>query len=252
MKTTIIIPTYNEAENIEPIMQEIFKYLPDANILIIDDDSTDDTGKIATLLSQANHKIRFISRKGKARSFAQSYIEGFKEALKNNTDYIIQMDADFSHDPKYLPEMLEKLKNHDVVIGSRYIRGGKVENWPFWRRFLSHASNIYARLVVILPLADPTAGFIGWKRESLEKINLDKISSSGYAFLIEMKFYAHKSGLKMKEVPIIFADRKFGASKMNKKLILEAALFCWKLRFKKIKNQPLKCHDCTPKNAVTK
>ncbi len=231
MKIIIVVPTYNEAENIEPITQEIFKYLPDANILIIDDDSTDDTGKIAASLSQANHKIRSISRKGKAKSFAQSYIEGFKEALKNNADYIIQMDADFSHNPKYLPKILEESKNHDVVIGSRYIRGGKIENWSFWRRLVSRGGSIYSKLVAGLPFADSTSGFVGWRREALQKIDLGKINSDGYAFQIEMKFNAYKNNLKIKEIPITFTERKFGASKMRKRIVLEAAFFCLKLLF---------------------
>lgn len=234
MNIIITIPTYKEAENIELITREIFKYLPDANILIMDDNSPDDTEKIATALCQTNPKIKFISRKDKPRSFAKSYIDGFKIAIANNADYIIQMDADFSHDPKYLPQMIENLKKYDLVIGSRYKSGGKVENWPLWRKILSRGSNLYAKIIVGLPIADPTAGFIGWKREALKKINLDKISSNGYAFLIEMKFYAQKNKLKMAEIPIIFTDRKFGASKMNKKLILESALFCWKLRFFKL------------------
>lgn len=241
--TTIIIPTYNEAENIASICQEIFsalsksssggKYSNNVKIIIVDDNSQDGTEKIATSLSQKNSQIKFISRKGKTRSFAQSYIDGFKAAIADNADYIIQMDADFSHDPKYLPQMIEKLNNCDLVIGSRYKNGGKVENWPLWRRLLSRSSSFYARVIVGLPLTDPTAGFIGWKSESLKKINLDKISANGYAFLIEMKFHAQKCGLKPEEIPIIFVDRKFGASKMNKKLIIESALFCWKLRFLK-------------------
>lgn len=230
MKTTIVIPTYNEAENIEAICQEILKYLPTANIIIIDDGSQDGTEKIARLLSKKNNQVKFISRKGKIRSFAQSYIEGFKETLKKNADYIIQMDADFSHNPKYLPEMLEELKNHDMVIGSRYIRGGKIENWSFWRRFLSRGGSIYSKLIAGLPFADSTAGFVGWRTEALKKINLDKINSEGYAFQIEMKFYAYKNNFKIKEIPTIFTDRKFGTSKMGKRIVLEAALSCWKLR----------------------
>lgn len=143
------------------------------------------------------------------------------------------MDADFSHNPEYLPQMLEKLKNSDLVIGSRYAKGGRVENWSLWRKILSRGSNFYAKTIVGLPVADPTAGFICWKRSALEKIDLSKIKSNGYAFLLEMKFYAQKNNLKMAENPIVFIDRRFGASKMSKKLIWESALFCWKLRFLK-------------------
>lgn len=241
MKTTVVIPTYNEAENIEAICQEILKYLPAANIIIVDDDSQDGTEKIARLLSQKNNQIRFINRKGKKRSFAQSYIDGFKEALKNNADYIIQMDADFSHNPRYLHKMLEELKNHDVIIGSRYIRGGKIDNWSFWRRLISRSGSIYSRLIAGLPFADSTSGFVGWGVEALKKINLDKIHSEGYAFQIEMKFYAYKNNFKIREIPITFIDRKFGASKMSKRIILEAALCCPKLRFKN--SQPIALND---------
>lgn len=230
---TVVIPTYNEAENIAAITQEIHKYLPIAKIIIVDDASKDDTEKIATALAQKDNRIKFISRRGKPRSFARSYIDGLKAAIADKADNIIQMDADFSHDPKHLPQMIEKLNNCDLIIGSRYKNGGRVENWPLWRRLLSRSSNIYARVIVGLPVTDPTAGFVGWRREALEKIDLDKISSNGYAFLIEVKFCAQKSGLKIEEIPIVFVDRKFGASKMNKKLILESALFCWKLRFLK-------------------
>lgn len=229
MKIIVVIPTYNEAENIEAICQEILKHLPTANIIIVDDNSQDGTEKIVRLLSQKNNQIRFISRKGKIRNFAQSYLEGLKEALKNNADYIIQMDADFSHNPKYLPLMIDKLKNCDVVIGSRYIKGGGTKKWSFFRRLISRSGNIYSRIFSGLPLADSTAGFVGWKSETLKKIDLDKISSDGYGFQIEMKFYAHKNGAEIKEIPIVFTERKFGASKMKKRIVLEAAITCLKL-----------------------
>ncbi len=230
MNTTIIIPTYCEAENIEPITREIFKHLPGADILIMDDNSPDNTEKIASALCQANPKIKFISRQGKPRSFAQSYIDGFRIALADNADCIIQMDADFSHNPKYLPQMIEKLKDYDLIIGSRYIKDGKTENWSLVRRLISRSGSIYSQIIAGLPINDSTAGFVGWKRTALQKINLDKIHSNGYAFQIEMKFHAHKNKLKIKEIPITFIDRKIGASKMRKKIILEAAVSCWKLR----------------------
>jgi len=230
-KAIVVIPTYNEAENIASISEEIFKYLPDGRLIIVDDYSKDGTEEIAKSLAQKDSRIEFISRKGKARNFAQSYIEGFKAALGGNADYIIQMDADFSHDPKYLPELIENLEKYDAVIGSRYIKGGKVENWSLARRLISRGGSIYSQIVAGLPLNDPTAGFVGWKKKSLEKIHLEKIRSNGYAFQVEMKFNAHKNNLKIKEIPITFTDRKFGASKMRKGIILEAALYCWKIRF---------------------
>lgn len=230
MSATIIIPTYCEAKNIDAICQEIFKHLPASKIIIVDDDSTDGTEKIALSLAQKDDRIKFISRKGKTRSFAQSYLDGFKIALNKNSDYIIQMDADFSHNPKNLPEIVKKLEKYDVVIGSRYIKGGRVENWSILRKFISRGGSIYSQIVAGLPISDPTAGFVGWRREALQKINLDKIQSNGYGFQIEMKFNAWKNNLSIKEIPITFTDRKFGTSKMSKKIILEAALCCWKLR----------------------
>lgn len=143
------------------------------------------------------------------------------------------MDADFSHNPKYLPQIIDNLNNYDMVIGSRYTKGGKVENWPLIRRLISRGGSIYSQIVAGLPLNDPTAGFAGWRKESLEKIHLDEIRSNGYAFQIEMKFNAYKNNLKIKEIPITFTDRKLGASKMKKIIILEAALYCIKLRIKK-------------------
>lgn len=229
-KTTIIIPTYNEAENIAVITQEIFKYLPTANIIIVDDDSKDGTEKIAIALTQKNSRIKFLSRKDKIRSFAQSYIDGFRAAIYDGADYIIQIDADFSHNPIYLPEIIKNLENYDVVIGSRYIKGGQVENWSLVRRLVSRIGSIYSQIIAELPISDPTAGFVGWKHEAFQKINLDKIRSNGYGFQIEMKFHAYKNNLKIKEIPITFTDRKIGNSKMSKKIILEATISCWKLR----------------------
>lgn len=235
MNATIVIPTYNEAENIESISREIFARLPNANIIIIDDDSRDGTAEITNSLVQKDSRVKFVSRKGKPRSFAQSYIDGFKVALADNSDYIIQMDADFSHNPKYLPQIIKNLEDCDVVIGSRYISSGKVENWSLVRRLISRGGSIYTQIVAGLPIKDPTAGFAAWKKEALQKINLDKIRSDGYGFQIEMKFNAYKNKLKIKEIPITFIDRKFGASKMRKRIILEAALFCIKLR---LENKP--------------
>ncbi len=228
--TTVVIPTYNEAENIAAITDEILTFLPAAKIIIVDDDSRDGTEKIATDLIQKNNRIKFISRQGKTRSFSQSYIDGFKVAIADNADYIIQMDADFSHNPKYLPQMIDNLANYDMVIGSRYVKGGQVENWSLVRRLISRGGSIYSQIVAGLPINDPTAGFVGWKSEGLQKINLDKINSNGYGFQIEMKFHAYKNNLKIKEIPITFTDRKIGTSKMRKRIILEAAIYCWRLR----------------------
>lgn len=229
----VIIPTFNEAENIALITEAIHAFLPSSKIIIIDDCSEDGTEIIANALAKKDSGIRFISRKGKTRSFAQSYIDGFKTAIADNYDYIFQMDADLSHDPKELPKMIKNLENYDLVIGSRYITGGDIKNWSLARRLISRGGSIYSQIIAGLPISDPTAGFVGWKRETLQKINLNDIRSNGYAFQIEMKFNAHKNNAKIKEIPITFTDREFGASKMRKRIILEAALYCIKLRFRK-------------------
>lgn len=233
-KVAVVIPTYGESKNIASLAETIHNFLPASKIIIVDDDSKDGTEKIARAMAEKDKRIKFISRKGKIRSFAQSYIEGFKSAIADNADYIIQMDADFSHDPKILPEIAKNLENFDLVIGSRYIKGGDIENWSLIRRLISRGGSIYSQIIAGLPINDPTAGFAGWKKETLEKINLNDIQANGYAFQIEMKFNAYKNGCKIKEIPITFKDRKFGASKMSKTIILEAALYCWKLKFKKI------------------
>lgn len=231
MKISIIIPTYNESENIQSITEEIFKYLPETDIIVVDDDSKDGTGKIAEQLSKKNAKVKLISRKDKKRSFSQSYIDGFKSAIADGADYIIQMDADFSHNPEYLPILVEKLKDYDLVIGSRYIDNGKTKNWSLYRQFISVGGNLYSKLITGIPLSDSTSGFVAWRAPLLKKMDLDKIYSDGYGFQVEMKFKAWKDGIKMCEIPIIFVDRKFGSSKMKRRIVLEAAITCLKLRF---------------------
>jgi dolichol-phosphate mannosyltransferase len=233
MKTIIVLPTFNEAENLPEIVKAILSHRdPIFNLLIVDDNSPDGTGDIADqLASQHPDQIQVLHRKGR-KGLASAYIEGFKIALDEGADAIGQMDSDFSHDPKKLPEMLAALEHADLVVGSRYTEGGSVDvEWPLWRKFLSAFGNFYARTILNLPTKDVTTGFRLWRREALAALPLDQIVSSGYVFLVEMVYVAHKLGYRLAEVPIYFADRKWGESKMNFKIQIEAAIRVWQARF---------------------
>jgi len=228
MKSIIIIPTYNEKENIEKLIEEIRKLDRDFHILIIDDNSPDGTGRIADGLAQKYSEIFVIHRQCKL-GLGTAYITGFKYALKNNYDFIFTMDADFSHQPKYLIDLQEKAKEYDLVIGSRYIKDGRINNWPLHRLILSRGANIYVRMVTGLPIFDSTGGFSCYRKESLEKIDLDTITSDGYAFQIEIKYRLWKKGFSFKEVPVTFIDRTRGISKISKRIIFQALFLVWKL-----------------------
>ncbi len=230
MKTIVVIPTYNEIENIESLIIEIFKHLPETDILIVDDSSPDGTADKVAEMQKENDKIHLIVRPEK-NGLGTAYIEGFKYALERNYDAIIEMDADFSHDPKELPRLLETLKDYDLVIGSRYITGVNVVNWPLRRLFLSYGANLYTRILTGMPIKDATGGFKCFRADFLRKINLDMVKSNGYGFQIEMNYLLWKSGARVKEIPIIFIDRRSGVSKMNKKIIYEAVFLVWKLKF---------------------
>lgn len=229
MKSLVIIPTYNEKENLEKIVPEILKMDDSLNILVVDDNSPDGTGQIADRISAKNNRVFVLHRAGKM-GLGQAYIAGFKYALGKGYDYIFEMDADFSHDPRYLPDFLANIKEVDLVIGSRYINGVNVINWPMSRLLLSYYANIYARWVTGLPLKDSTGGFKCYRRKVLESINLDEVRSNGYSFQIEMSFRAWKKGFRIKEMPIIFTDRREGKSKMSQKIVREAVWMVWRLR----------------------
>ncbi|MDI6735914.1 MAG: polyprenol monophosphomannose synthase [bacterium] len=231
MKSLVIIPTYNEKENIEKLIPQIINLDEKINVLIVDDDSPDGTGDIADKLKEEFfNRVFVIRRKGKL-GFASAYIEGFHLALSMDVDYIISMDADFSHNPRFLPELISKLKNYDVVVGSRYMYGTvSVVNWPIKRLILSRLANLYAKIVTGLKVNDCTSGFAGYRREVLEKIGIENILSDGYSFLIEMKYRAQRKGYKLGEVPIIFEERRLGQSKMSKKIIFEALFRVWQLK----------------------
>lgn len=232
MKILIIIPTYNEKDNIDKIINEIFlQSIDNLEILIVDDNSADGTKEILNKLKSQN-KINLIERSSK-QGLASAYIEGFKYAIEHNFDFIIQMDADFSHNPKYLNEIISNLKTYDVVIASRNIKGGNTKGWSLFRNLISKWGSNYARLILNCPINDLTGGFNGWKRETLKKINLDKIISKGYLFQVEMKYKAYKSKAKIIEIPIIFEQRKHGKSKMSLSIFFEALFNVIKIRFDK-------------------
>jgi len=232
LQITAIIPTYNEAENLPKLVSALFSLPLDLRVLIVDDNSPDGTGKIADeLASQYPDKMEVLHREGKL-GLRTAYLTGIQLALATQTDAIAQMDADFSHDPARLVEMAELLKTREVVLGSRYIPGGRVdENWPLWRKFLSAFGNFYARTILGFSLKDVTTGYRLWRRETLEGMPLNRIQSSGYVFLVEMIYMAYSLGYRVGEVPIYFADRKWGKSKMSFKIQREAALRIWSVRW---------------------
>jgi dolichol-phosphate mannosyltransferase len=232
LKKLVIIPTFNERENIEKIIDAVMNLQLSYHVLIIDDDSPDGTaGIIKTLLPKYAGQLFLEQRTGKL-GLGTAYIYGFKWAIENNYPFIFEMDADFSHNPKDLERLFQACKNGaDVAVGSRYIKGGAVANWPANRIMLSKGASLYTRIITWMPVKDPTAGFVCYKKEVLEAMNLDGIEFVGYAFQIEMKFAAWKLGFKITEVPITFIDREFGASKMNKGIIKEGVLGVLKLRW---------------------
>ncbi len=232
MKGIVIIPTYNEKENIRHIISKILEVEPDFEILVVDDKSPDGTGQIVKDMQKDNSRIHIIERNGKM-GLGSAYVVGFKFAVQNSYDFVVQMDADFSHNPESIPQLVKRLDDYDLVIGSRYVDGISVVNWPLSRLFLSYFANIYARIVTGVPVNDLTGGFKCIKRNVLETINLDEINADGYGFQIEVNFLAHEKGFKIVEVPIIFIDRRAGTSKMSKKIIWEAFWLVWKLRFRK-------------------
>jgi dolichol-phosphate mannosyltransferase len=229
MKALVIVPTYNEIENIERIIPEILSQDQRLQVLVVDDNSPDGTGQMADRIAQQNGRVLVLHRQRKS-GLGQAYLAGFKYALEKHFDYVFEMDADFSHDPKYLPDFLDAIQNADLVLGSRYISGVNVVNWPMSRLILSYLANIYSRLITGLPVKDSTGGFKCYRRVVLEKIELDKIKSEGYSFQIETSFRAWRKGFRIVEIPIIFVDRKQGQSKMSKRIVREAMWMVWKLR----------------------
>lgn len=231
----VIIPTYNEIENIHDIIEAVLGQGSQFSVLIVDDNSPDGTGDAVVLLKQSNPRIHLIKREGKL-GLGTAYIAGFKYAIAQKFDLIFEMDADFSHDPKLLPKMYELCLNQaDVVVGSRYVPGGNIKNWSKDRVLLSMLASFYVRIITSMPVKDPTAGFICYKRSVLETLNLEKIKFIGYSFQIEMKYYAYCLGFKIVETPITFIDREKGQSKMNVSIVSEAIKGVILMRWRKLK-----------------
>jgi len=233
MKTLVIIPTYNELENMPRLLLEVLSKNDGINVLIVDDNSPDGTAAFVENEMKNNDRIHLIKRSSK-QGLGTAYIAGFKYALQKNFELIFEMDADFSHDPNEIPRFLEEIKDSDLVLGSRYKNGVNVINWPMRRLLLSWFANIYTRVITGLPVHDATGGFKCFRRKVLEAIDLNRVTSNGYAFQIEMNFKAWKKGFAVKEIPIIFVDRMKGESKMSKKIVREAVTMVWKLRLKSI------------------
>jgi dolichol-phosphate mannosyltransferase len=233
MKILIIIPTYNELENLPRLLPEVLSKDDGIDVLIVDDNSPDGTSVFVESQIKNNNRIHLIKRSSK-QGLGTAYIAGFKYALQNGYDFVFEMDADFSHDPKEIPRFLDEIKNSDVVLGSRYINGVNVINWPMRRLLLSSFANLYTRFITGMPVHDATGGFKCFRIKVLQAIDLNKVKSNGYAFQIEMSFKAWKKGFKVKEIPIIFVDRVKGKSKMSRKIVREAVTMVWKLRLKSI------------------
>jgi dolichol-phosphate mannosyltransferase len=230
MKGLIVIPTYNERENIAAILEEIEAVAPQLDVLIVDDASPDGTGDVADALGEQFPHVFTLHRAGKL-GLGTAYLAGFAYALQRGYDMVFEMDADFSHDPRYLPDFLEQIETADLVIGSRYVPGGDTPNWSALRRFISGGGNIFARVMLGLPIKDATAGYRCYRREVLEELDLAGITSQGYEFQVEMAYQTIERGFRVREIPIIFVDRRVGHSKMSRKIFLEGFLYVLRARF---------------------
>ena len=229
LKITVIIPTYNEAENLPKLVSALFTLPLDLHILVVDDNSPDGTGQIADELAEKDRRLSVLHRPGKL-GLRSAYLNAFQHVMGGDTDAIVQMDADFSHNPAVLTEMVQRIQSCDVVIGSRYVEGGSVASrWPQWRKSLSAFGNFYARTILSLPLNDVTTGYRVWRSETLRSMPLERIRSNGYVFLVEMAYLAYCLEYRICEVPIHFADRRWGRSKMSFRIQAEAAMRVWQV-----------------------
>lgn len=229
-RTVVIVPTYNEVENIPRLVPEILAQDASIDVLIVDDASPDGTAAAVRALAAFGSRVHMLERAGKM-GLGSAYIAGFRWALERDYDLVFEMDADFSHSPQSLPEFLREIETADVILGSRYLHGVTVVNWPLQRLILSVGANLYARRITGLPLKDCTGGFKCFRREVLASLPLDRIRSDGYSFQIEVNWYCWKRGFRIREIPILFVDRDVGVSKMNRRIVWEAALLVWKLFF---------------------
>ena len=235
-RALVVVPTYNEAMNLPLIVPQILAQDPRIDVLVVDDNSPDGTGQMADDMAAAEPRIHVLHRPGKG-GLGKAYVAGFRWALEHDYEFVFEMDADFSHDPKFLIVFLEAAKDADLVIGSRYKTGVNVINWPISRLLLSIGANQYAQLVTGLPIVDSTGGFKCFRRRVLEAIDFERVRSNGYSFQIEMTFRAWKKGFRLVEIPIVFTDRVEGQSKMNKRIVREAIWMVWWLRLKSLAGQ---------------
>lgn len=229
MNSIVIIPTYNERENLVSLIPAILKVDDGLDILVVDDGSPDGTGELVETFAEQTSRVRILQR-GSKQGLGTAYLDGFRYALVRGYDYMVQMDADFSHRPEDLPRLLQAAEQADLVIGSRNVPGGRTENWSLMRKFISKGGSLYARTLLSMPIKDCTGGFKCFHRSVLERIDLDGVRSNGYGFQVEMNYLAHSAGSRIIEVPIVFPDRTAGQSKMSKAIVLEAASLVWKLR----------------------
>ena len=229
MEKLVIIPTYNERENIGPLLDQLMALPYRLDVLVVDDSSPDGTAALVEERAAREPRVHLLKRPGKL-GLGSAYCDGFRYALARGAEYIFEMDADFSHDPQAIGDFLAAARDADVVLGSRYKNGVRVVNWPLNRLILSRAANVYTRLITGLPVYDATGGFKCFRRRALEGIRLDRVKSDGYAFQIEVSFKCWKRGFKIREIPIVFEDRRAGVSKMNRRIIWEAAGMVWRLR----------------------
>ena len=228
-RALVVTPTYNERENIEPMLEKLLALPYGLDVLIVDDNSPDGTAALVEEWQKKSERVHLIRRPGKM-GLGSAYRDGFRYALQHGAEYIFEMDADFSHDPDAIGEFLRAAQDADIVLGSRYLHGVTVVNWPLSRLILSYSANVYTRIITGLPLADATGGYKCFRRRALEGIRLDRVKSEGYSFQIEMSFRCWKRGFRIKEIPILFVDRRAGVSKMSRKIIWEAAGLVWRLR----------------------
>lgn len=232
MKDIVVIPTYNEKDNVGPMIEAIGQIVPDADVLICDDSSPDGTGEIVKESAKTNPKLFLSSGPSKA-GLGRAYVRGFTWTIEQNYDRIAHMDCDFSHDPKVLPKLFAALDEYDFAIGSRYVPGGGTVNWPWYRKLISKGGSLYARTILGESIDDFTGGFKAWRRQTLIDLDLKSLTSNGYAFSLEMNYLAAKMGKRYTQIPIIFEDRRVGETKMSKAIFLEAVVAVWRLRFRK-------------------
>jgi dolichol-phosphate mannosyltransferase len=232
MRAIVLVPTYNERANIAELVQKVRQFAPGLHMLIVDDNSPDGTGELADELARQHPDEIFVLHRKQKEGLGKAYVDAFTEVLKKDYEFILQMDADLSHDPVHLPGFFEQIQDHDLVVGSRYVQGISVVNWDLKRLIMSKLATNYVRFVTRMPFSDTTSGFKCWRREALESIGFESAFSSGYVFLVEMKYKAYRKGFRLAEVPIIFVERKSGNSKLDWRVIWEAIWGVLRLRLK--------------------